>query len=222
MPWSEIDCSGSKSVTRLAVNSSSRKMAVHFSKSKKCLLFPGVPSWAVSTILRTGSLKQSGGLWNFIRNHVAVCHARSKFPQCDSMLNMEIESLTCAKSNCSDCSLSNTLADEFECIDMDCSQSCGLQRMAVCYQNWAGGDVMLCVQYQGEETEACFLYSNVLLSRILQIIQSPSKSAHMRCITEDERTTVSKLSNFPRCSDTPMTAGRSSPPGFHSFQPISQ
>jgi hypothetical protein len=224
MSWSEIECSGSKSVSRLAYNSTSRKMAVQFSKSKKCLLFPVVPSWAVSKILRTGSMQQSGGFWNFITNDKFIRHARNFFPKCDSSLNKEIESLTSATTGCSDSSMSNTpLLDEFECLDIDCSGSCGLQRMAVCYQNWSGGDVMICVQYQGhdDDTDSCFLYSNVPLNRILQIIQSPTKSIHLRGITEDAQTLVTKLPGFPRCTDTPMTVGRSSPLPSNSFQPIS-
>jgi hypothetical protein len=222
MAWTEIDCSSSKSVVRLAVNASSRKMVIQFSKSKKCMFFPYVSSWAVSKILQTGTIKQSAGLWRFISNDSFFRHTRKNFPKCDSTLNKEIATLINAEIESSECSLSNALADEFECIDIDCSGSIGLQRMAVCYQSWAGGDVLLCVQYQGEQTDSCFLYSNVPLNCILQIIQSRSKSADMHRITEDAQTMVAKLANFPRCTDTPMTVGRSSPVHYNSFQPISQ
>jgi hypothetical protein len=222
MAWTEIDCSSSNSVVRLAVDAPSRKMVIQFSKSKKCMLFPYVPSWAVSKMLETGTIKQSASLWRFISNDSFFRHARKNFPKCDSTLNKEIATLINTEIESSDCSLSNALADEFECIDIDCSGSCGLQRMAVCYQSWAGGDVMLCVQFQGEQTDSCFLYSNVPLNCILQIIQSRSKSAHVHRITEDEQTMVAKLANFPRCTDTPMTVGRSSPVRYNSFQPISQ
>jgi hypothetical protein len=94
--------------------------------------------------------------------------------------------------------------------------------MAVLYQSWANGDIMLCVQYQGQLTDACFLYSNVTLSHILEMVQSKSKSAQMQRITEDARTVVVKMPSFPRCTDTPMTVGRSSPMRSNFFQPISQ
>jgi hypothetical protein len=225
MSWSEIDCSSSKSVARLAVSTSSRRLAIQFSKSKKCIFFPVVPSWAVSKILRTGSIKQSGGLWNFIMNDKFFRHVRKSFPQCDSALKREIELLACQTNDTLGCmypSILNTIEDEYECIDIDCAYSCGLQRLAVCYQNWSGGDVMLCVQYKGQPADACFLYSNVSLTRILQIIQSQSKSALMQGITEDAETIVTALPNFPRCTDTPSTVARSSPLQLNSFKPILQ
>jgi hypothetical protein len=221
MSWTEIDCSSSRSIARLAVHPTTRKIAIQFSKSKKCLLFPAVPLWALSKVLRSGSLQQSGGLWSFISN-ATFCHARKNFPQCVSAVMNELESLTMKCVENSGESDFNTSLDDFECIEVDCSLSAGLQRMAVLYQCWAGGDVMLCVQYQGQLADSCFLYSNVALNRILQIIQSHSKSAQIQQITSDERTVVSKLPNFPRCTDTPMTVGRSSPLCLNTFQPISQ
>jgi hypothetical protein len=223
MSWSEIDCSSSKSITRLAVSTSSRRLAIQFSKSKKCIFFPDVPLWAVSKILRTGSIKRSGALWNFIMNDKFFRHVRKSFPKCDSALKREIELLSYQATDALSCiypNILNIIEDEYECIDIDCADSCGLQRMAVCYQNWAGGDIMLCVQYQG--ADACFLYSNVSLTRILQIIQLQSKSAHMQKITEDTHTIVTSLPNFPRCTDTPSTVARSSPLLLNSFKPISQ
>ena len=222
MSWSEIDCSSSKSIARLAVDESSLKMAIQFNKSKKCFLYPHVPSWAVSKILRSGSTQQPGGLWNFITNAKFFRRLRTIFPEGNSTFRNEICFLTDETSDCSDYFHSSAIADEFECIDVDCSGSCGLQRMAVCYQNWAGGNVLLCVQYQTQQADACFLYSNVPLTLILQIVQSHSKCAHLKEISEHQDTTVSKLPNFPRCTDTPITVGRSSPLRFGSFQPIPQ
>ena len=221
MSWREIDCSTSKRIVRLAVHPTTRKMAIQFSRSKKCLLFPAVPSWAISKILRSGSVKQSGGLWNFI-SHGSVFHARKNFPKCDSATMGEIASLTGKVIDHSDTLDSDTLLDGIECIEIDCADSLGLLRMAVLYQNWANGDIMLCVQYQGQLTDACFLYSNVTLSHILEMVQSKSKSAQMQRITEDARTVVVKMPSFPRCTDTPMTVGRSSPMRSNFFQPISQ
>ena len=219
MSWNEIDCSSSKSIARLAVDESSRKMAIQFNKSKKCFLFPLVPSWAVSKILRSGSTQQPGGLWNFITNAKFFRRLRTIFPEDNSTFKNEICFLS---EETSDYFHSSAISDEFECIDVDCSGSCGLQRMAVCYQNWAGGSVLLCVQYQTQQADACFLYSNVSLTRILQIIQSQSKSAHMQGITEDAETIVTALPNFPRCTDTPSTVARSSPLQLNSFKPILQ
>jgi hypothetical protein len=191
-------------------------MVIKFSKSKTCLFFPAAPSRVLTKILRSGSIKKSG-LWNFISN-APFFHGRKNFPQCGPAVMSEIESFTSIENP--DISDFNAVLDDFECLEIDCTGSMGLQRMAVLYQSWAGGDVMLCVQYQGQISESCFLYSNVALNRILQVVQSQSKSSQMQSITEDERTIVAKLPNFPRCTDTPMTVGRSSPLHLNTFQPI--
>jgi hypothetical protein len=188
-------------------------VAINFKKSKKCLLFPFVPNWVFSTIFRSNSLQKLGGLWNFIKNNKNIRHARRNFPKCESM-KTEIEELT-QIDGCSD-----TAEDECDCIEIDCSESSALRRMGVCYQNWAGGDVKLCVQYHDQSNDDCFLYSNVALTRILQIVQSKSKGAQIQYITEDPMTIVAKLPNFPRCTDTPVTVGRSSPMHSDSFNPI--